>query len=1038
MIDVVDLASLDGKPVSAGDFITVGGFSGGVFEARSSSSVLEASKVTLRFLPRPFTANLTVWDHVWDAETEKGATNPGGKHGDTITIDGHQITLVSSAPTGQQVQIGIGATDALKAADLAEKIMSYVNVNSVLIGVRMRGTTLLRCSANDWGQRFVGGVASPVAVSVSSTDAHPPFTWDVTHLSDPSEGSSVRFGDQPTDVLTFKAPPVIGANREIAIGATPSATAQNFKKYINERSETLDLTASGEVTDAAKGMDITLTPSSFAGLARLRNFVKGGLNVTNAGVVTPKPPECDLFVVQAMGAAAADKLGAIYRPSTASPTVVNVRVSVERDGTLHPSFWDLKGERGHDGDYIQPRMNAMFDAAHFLGCRIELRAGANYDLTRGDGYTNRTQMDAIRFRNISLYGNGATISNRNDIKRSATPSTPGEAGEQNSIFYFGVGHPAFDSDVPFARIVAAAKGDTYVELVLLNTGSYFRVGDVIPIMTVAGRSARTVWHPVAREFYKIVHIDGKILHLDRGLASDYPLNSRVALWMGHYDSTIRQDIFIADNPRVRDLSLYSPYGGAMTRSQAYNVDFEFDLLEAYYGVFINAMNGHVKVKKVRAKKKACDLAHNSQGVTVDMDEVEWWPNDTSDDAPMMHFAENSRDFVITCKLLRCMNSADEPDFPGPQIINGTDGARGIIKLGMSIVEKMLNGVTEKGDWATATAYQINDIVAVGSKKYVARKAHTSSADFDAKEELNWAPQVRRQFFTLLHKDSLRGEAPHHFTDLDLDLGQVFYGDAPGALVRIHKNTVNPLLGPKRIRVSGGRFNGAEPLVNLGAHVEGDDCSIAEGVHIPGRLRVDGNGGVYGGHFTQGYSGESVGAPTRVAISSDMTPQLTKRVVRSIGINSTDTANTYAPGTLILPPGTLGQDGDALELTIAYETSTGAGSKNIQLFGQSTGAAVQLAAILLPANAVALGEAVFSLRRAAIGELFASVFDRQGNAPPQAGMRVLPNLPVLNVNTDPNLDVDTITLSVRIFIGAASGGFIIPRVLTWRPLLSWHV
>jgi hypothetical protein len=903
MKEVASLADLDAAPVTAGDFIMVGGFAGGLFLARTLDEIVAESTVTVRFLPYCYTGLLKVLR--------------GGTPNDTITIGTKTITLVASDPGLDQIEVADSATD------LAESILSYVNDRSDTFDVRVRGGTTLRITAN------ATGPSGNLGVSATKAGADATFSWEdsrkdpITELVDPCKNRTISFGDQ---TITFKASGATGL--QVNIGNNHIQNSEFFRDRINFLKTTLYFKAD----DGLKPGDIKLEATGTnkkVGLKRLRKIAKG--------------EDCNLLVVQSLTGAAADRecivtdpqspddlTGALYRPSAASATVVNVRVSVDRDKMLHPSFWNLKGERSYDDDYILPRMQAMFDAAHFLGCDIQLRAGANYDITRGDGYSYiyRKEMDAIRFHNVGLYGNGATITNRNDYKRDPNDPNPpppppppppayvvpepGEASEQNSVFYVGIGHPAFDCEVPFARILAASAGDTYVDLLVNGTVSFFRIGDVIPIMTVAGRSGNTNWHPIVRDFYRIVDISNTRLFLDRGLTANFPAHSRAALWTGHYDGTSKQDLFIADNPRMRDLSFYSPFGGATIRSQAYDVDVELDAIEAYYGVFYNALNGHVKVKKVRAKKKICDLAQNSQGVTVEIDEGEWWPNDTSDDAPLMHFSENSRDFVISCKLLRCASSGDQPDFPGPQIINATDGARGSLKLGITFVEKMVNGVTNRGNWAVGKTLLFNDIVTATvndeTGQYVCRRSHTAVGP-EFKDELRlWAPQVRRQFFTLLDKDSLPGEAPHDFTDLDLDFGQVFYGEEPGTLIRIQDEAVSPLHGPKRIRILGGKFHGAVPLDGLGAHISADDCGIDEGVHIPGALRVDGDGGVYGGHFTGGYSAASTGAPTRVAISCDATPELTKRVTGLAAINSVDPANTYPGGTLVLAPGTFSGPG----------------------------------------------------------------------------------------------------------------------------------
>jgi len=636
MANVVKVDSIDSledlTSSVADDLIEVGDVTnrGGLFIAKSTSSILNQSSVTLRFLPYCYKAQFKV----------KGP----GVAGDTITIGGTTITIVSGEPGANEVKVQ-ATVDALASA-----LMSLLNVNSQTITVRARHQMITPpdpeepyALASLWAN--APGPPVPNSMDISATGT----TFDsIQQFSDPGADTKLEFGTGSSNKITFVSG--TAGPFQVTIGATPDITAENFSLYVTANSATLGWIA------ARSGFDVTLTPNSLDGLVKLRALAKGSSG-------------CPVFTVQARKGAAADSLSAIYipskKPTAENPDFIYVRQSFLSNNELSPLNWGIKGN-GLDAPNILPILQAMFDFAHWSGASVKLTPNAVYDITTDPAGKQKP----LLIRGGIVYGKNATILNTANIGTEEVPNICLNGG-----ILLGVGHPAFDSQVSFFNINEAVSGSKSIEFTNSTDAEFFRSGDIVPIATESGRYTGVNWLSASRVLYKLVARAGGIWTIDRPIETTFPSGSRAELWMGSYDAVSKSDLTVADSPKIRDLNIVANNGAAMARTQVYNADCSFGYINGIEGLFFNSLHGTVRAARVCSEGKAIELAHNSQRASIYVDEIEWRSTSRNAKRPMIKSGEYSRDWVIEVGILSA-GVGFEDDF----FITVAEGSRGYLQI----------------------------------------------------------------------------------------------------------------------------------------------------------------------------------------------------------------------------------------------------------------------------------------------------------------------------------------------------------------------
>jgi hypothetical protein len=629
---VESLGDMDALDIEPEAVTVVTDFDGGIFKAATVQEVLDESSLLLRFLPRIYSADLNL-------------TGPGA-NGETVTIGGHTITIVTSGATGQQVNLGADA----KA--LSTNLARYIGINSPAVGVRAHGfsgatMTPLEVYAN------VPGPAGALAVSEASTS----LSWATSTLVDKAIGTSMVFDDH---TITWRASGATG--QEVNIGATPAESATNLMTYINANSGTLGLSAE---IHPDHDSDLIIRPLTAAGITRIRKFAKGATG-------------CPMFHIQERNGVAADKLSALYRLSSGNADIVNVRQGWQQTKELHNSFWGIRGN-GEDVGDIRAKLQELSEASEYLGCTMRLAPGT-YDITTA----LTADQNMIFFYNQPVIGWGATIESRSDYLGT------GAINGRNAAAAIGHGHPAHDAFIANFTIEAGTRGDNTVVFQTASDADWFREGDLVPISTVSGRLSAPNWHPAARDIHRFVEKDpddatGATWLIDPPLYSNFPAGSRAGLFMGYFNNPTKHDIYIASN-QMEGLSLHSELSGAMYQSQAVLVDWNLRTLSGHYGLYVNALTGKVRVEHIYCHERPIELAHNTSQVDIEVNRVEWWPNTLSDDVPLIKEGENCRNWHIKINEL----TAGEA-FEGIPIILVVDGRNGTLELGNSNIADMTAG-----------------------------------------------------------------------------------------------------------------------------------------------------------------------------------------------------------------------------------------------------------------------------------------------------------------------------------------------------------
>ena len=738
--DLTALKALSDADVDEGSLVEVADVAngGGLFVAKTTSSVVSQSSVVLRFLPYCFKAQVTVLN--------------GGTAGDTLTIGSKTITLVSGDAGANEVEV-----QANKNA-LAVALAKYLNINSVFLGVRARDSvTSSQTFVSLWANTPGSGGAQTVSASGTT------FNW-AQAFSDPGDQTKLEYGELTTDFFRFVIADASG--EKVLIGATPVDTATNFEANVTANSELLDWTCS------RSGADVTLTASNTDGLQRLRAIVKG----TNG---------CPVFTVQSRQPAPADTLEAIYirNTVTSAPNLTFVRKSFLDDNRLMPYNWGVKGD-GLDGAEILTKMQAMFDMAHWTDAAVELLPNTVYDIAS----FAPTNQRPILIQGGLVQGQNSTILNTANIQTGTSPNLKPNLTLNGGV-NLGIGHPAYDSQVCFFNIQAADAGDRTITFNSTGDADQFRAGDVVPIATVSGHYISGNWQCASRDFCKLVAKTGASWSIDRPLQTAFPAGSRAELWMGTYDVITGNDLTIADSPIIQDLNVISHNGGAFIRTQIYNANCSFGYVNGVEGLFFNALNGTVRASAVCSDDKAIELAQNSQGASIYVDEIEWRNTNFGGGKPLIKAGEFSRNWVIDVGRL-----VVGAGFDGDAIISVGEGANGSMRIENSYLSEIAG---------------------------------------------------RKIFLLLNNDDAEEAEVPGDFVNLNVELGLVTYTGQPHTLFHVENDTGSV----RDIWLTGGTFVGPQPT-NNGALFCSIGGGTSASVAMPGTLRINSPAelGTYRGRF----------------------------------------------------------------------------------------------------------------------------------------------------------------------------------------------
>jgi hypothetical protein len=557
---VADATEQADYPVTEGQGIIVSDHAGGEFIVRSLLDVLAESTARIRILPfRPAYLYITV-DPLWTSSSPN-PVNPG----DTITLDGHTATFVAAGPVGAQILIGSDRWDT------AKNIRDYINAN--IAGWEADGGYAIRVRSLVPGPSDNG-----VTVAESTGGARLKWSSNGNNAStttmvggSPAENNTITLGDHAIALVSSGA-----SGQQINMGADASTLATNLSNYINANTAALGL--SSFIDD---GLEVVLVPETLAGLIRLQTMTK----------VLPT-------ATFSYSGASADPLGAIYRPSTASPDMVHVRRL--RNGALTPQMWGMD-----DGD---------------TSCDIPLQAMFNYQHDHAtstfiDWCGLRLWVDRpIVVRNNYVVGHGGWLINESAEKLFiGLPSETYDEG-RNSCIFLGIGHPGHDEDIVTFSVTGVTEGGN--TFTMASGAEHFKVGDVIAIRSTAGHQQLVnLFQFNQRVMREIVDKSGTVFTVSEPFPETIS-NAVAGHFAGLIDTTTGKEIVIAKDPTFTGLNFKSPYGGCMARSQPYRMNLNMPIVRALRGLFPNASNGKCEIEFLYFQLKAWEVAHSGEQTTL--------------------------------------------------------------------------------------------------------------------------------------------------------------------------------------------------------------------------------------------------------------------------------------------------------------------------------------------------------------------------------------------------------------------------------------